>query len=163
MRIAPPSLSFHHSSPATRDFQSSISVEAVSYGYAGPLSPTAPVLCHGPALWSPPSGSGGGDSPTHAPLQLTSPSSPSRRYPDVSSVSSRVSVWSPRSRPGRSCRGYNIPHWIAYQEVMYPLGKQSNVVYRIPCSCGQVYIGETTRSTGRRPQCWTMAEDRSCR
>ena len=24
-----------------------------------------------------------------------------------------------------------------------PLGKQSNVVYRIPCSCGQVYIGET--------------------
>ena len=26
-----------------------------------------------------------------------------------------------------------------------PLGKQSNVVYRIPCSCGQVYIGETKR------------------
>ena len=24
-----------------------------------------------------------------------------------------------------------------------PLGKQSNVVYRIPCSCGQVYIEET--------------------
>ena len=24
-----------------------------------------------------------------------------------------------------------------------PLGKQSNVIYRIPCSCGQVYIGET--------------------
>ena len=23
------------------------------------------------------------------------------------------------------------------------LGKQSNVVYRISCSCGQVYIGET--------------------
>ena len=26
-----------------------------------------------------------------------------------------------------------------------PLGKQSNVVYRIPRSCGQVYIGETKR------------------
>ena len=26
-----------------------------------------------------------------------------------------------------------------------PLGKQSNVVYRIPCSCSQVYIGETKR------------------
>ena len=26
-----------------------------------------------------------------------------------------------------------------------PLGKQSNVVYRIPCSSGQVYIGETKR------------------
>ena len=26
-----------------------------------------------------------------------------------------------------------------------PLGKQSNVVYHIPCSCGQVYIGETKR------------------
>ena len=26
-----------------------------------------------------------------------------------------------------------------------PLGKQSNVVYRIPCSCGQVYIRETRR------------------
>ena len=26
-----------------------------------------------------------------------------------------------------------------------PPGKQSNVVYRIPCSCVQVYIGETKR------------------
>jgi len=26
-----------------------------------------------------------------------------------------------------------------------PVGKQSNVVYSIPCSCGQVYIGETKR------------------
>ena len=76
-----------------------------------------------------------------------------------------------------------------------PLGKQSNVVYRIPCSCGQVYIRETKRrletrlkehrdacekgwwrsqlyrsmrgritiqSTGRRPQYWTTAEDKSC-
>ena len=24
-----------------------------------------------------------------------------------------------------------------------PLGKQSNMEYRIPCSCGQVYIGGT--------------------
>ena len=28
---------------------------------------------------------------------------------------------------------------------MLPVGKQSNVVYSIPCSCGQVYIGETKR------------------
>ena len=39
-----------------------------------------------------------------------------------------------------------------------PLGKQSNVVYRIPCSCGQVYIGETkrrleTRLKGHRDAC----------
>ena len=26
-----------------------------------------------------------------------------------------------------------------------PIGAQSNVVYRIPCSCGQVYIGDTRR------------------
>ena len=26
-----------------------------------------------------------------------------------------------------------------------PLGKRSRVVYQIPCSCGQVYIGETIR------------------
>ena len=35
---------------------------------------TAPVLCHGPALWFPSSGSGG-DSPTLALLHLISPSS----------------------------------------------------------------------------------------
>ena len=39
-----------------------------------------------------------------------------------------------------------------------PLGKQSNVVYHIPCSCGQVYIGETkqrleTRLKERRDAC----------
>ena len=66
MRIAPPSLPPHHSGPATRDFQSSISVEALFH------------RCH----------------------------------LDVQA---------------------NI------------VGKQSNVVYRIPCSCGQVYIGETKR------------------
>ena len=26
-----------------------------------------------------------------------------------------------------------------------PMGKRSKVVYRIPCSCGKVYIGETRR------------------
>jgi len=49
----------------------------VSSGCAGPPSPTAPVLCHGPILWSHPIGLGD-DSPMHAPLQLISPSSPSR-------------------------------------------------------------------------------------
>ena len=43
VRIAPPSLPPHQSGPATQD----------SSGCAGP------VLCHGPALWSPPSGSVG--------------------------------------------------------------------------------------------------------
>ena len=81
MRIAPPSLPPHHSGPATRDFLSSISVEALFHRChldvhcARPPSPTTPVLCHGPVWWSPPSGSGGG-APTHAPLQPTSPSSP---------------------------------------------------------------------------------------
>ena len=61
-------------------------------------------LCHGPALWSPPSGPGGG-SPMHAPLQLTSPSPPSQRHPSVTSVSSPVSVWSPRCRPKPQLQG----------------------------------------------------------
>ena len=45
-----------------------------------------PVLCHGPALWSPPSGSHG-DSPTHVLLQLTFPSSSSRRHLGIPSFS----------------------------------------------------------------------------
>ena len=48
-------------------------------------SPTAPVLYHIPALWSPPRGSGGGY-PMHASLQLTSPSSLSRRHLSIPSV-----------------------------------------------------------------------------
>ena len=57
VKIAPPSL-LHHSGSATRDFQSSISVEALLRGYhldawAGSSS-TAPVLCHGPVQLSPP-------------------------------------------------------------------------------------------------------------
>ena len=68
----------------------------VSSGCADPPSPTAPVLCHGPALWSPPSRSDG-DSPTYAPLQLTFPSSPFCRHLDVPSVLSPVFIWSPIS------------------------------------------------------------------
>jgi len=92
----------------------------VSSECARPPSPT-PVLSHHQVRWSPPSGLGG-DAPTHAPLhaQLTSPSSPSRRHLGVPSVSSPVFVWSLQCRLGCSCRGYNIPHWIVYQEVMYP-------------------------------------------
>ena len=56
----------------------------VSSEYARPPSPTAPVLFHGPALWSPPSG-WGGSSPMHAPLQPTSSSLPSCRHLDVPS------------------------------------------------------------------------------
>ena len=77
MRIAPPSLPPHHSGPATRDFQSSISVEALLRGYhldvQGLLRQlTLRVLSHGPVRWSPPSRSGGGF-PTHAPLQPNFP------------------------------------------------------------------------------------------
>ena len=47
-------------------------------GCAGPPSPTAPVLHHGPALCFPPSWLDG-DSPMHGLLQLTSSPSPSHR------------------------------------------------------------------------------------
>ena len=62
-----------------------------------------------------------GCSSTHALLQPTSPSSLSRRYPGVPSVSSPVSVWSLRCRLGSSWRVYGILHSIAYQEVMSTL------------------------------------------
>ena len=32
------------------------------------------------------------------------------------------------------------------KDTLLPLGKQSNVVYRTPCSCGQVYIRETRQA-----------------
>ena len=52
--LAPHSLSPHFSGPhATMQFQFSISVvEAVLWGCAGPPSPTALVLCHGPVVSS---------------------------------------------------------------------------------------------------------------
>ena len=31
-----------------------------------------------------------------------------------------------------------------------PIKKQANVVYEVPCTCGQVYIGETRRRLGTR-------------
>ena len=53
----------------------------------------------------------------------------------------------------RVCRKFNIRVVFKSRRTLHsrltkvkdtlPLGKQSNVVYRIPCSCGQVYIGET--------------------
>ena len=55
----------------------------------------------------------------------------------------------------RVCRKFNIrvvfkSRWtlcsmLTKVKDTLPLGKQSNVVYCIPCSCGQVYIGETRR------------------
>ena len=130
VRIVPPSLPPHHSGPATRDFQSSISVEStlpqVSSGCARPPSPTTPVLCHGPVRLSPPSGSGGG-APTCVPLQLTSPSSPSRRHLGVPSASSPVSVWSLRCR-----LGWTLRSMLTKVKDTLPLGKQSNVVISYP-------------------------------
>ena len=118
VRIAPPSLPPHHSGPATRDFQSSISVEALFYRCHLDVQ----GLLHQQLLSSAMVQYGGsaGGAPIHVPLQLTSPSSPSRRHLGVPSASSPVSVWSLRCRLGCSCRGYDIPHWIVYQEVMYP-------------------------------------------
>ena len=31
-----------------------------------------------------------------------------------------------------------------------PIEKQANIVYEVPCTCGQVYIGETRRRLGTR-------------
>ena len=124
VRIAPPSLPPHHSGPATRDFRP-------SSGCARPPSPTTPVLCHGPVRWSPPNGSGGG-APTHVPLQLTSPSSPSRRHLGVPSASSPVFIWSLRCRLGRSCRGYDLPHWIVYQGRMQMVIPQTSSTMPLP-------------------------------
>ena len=69
-------------------------------GYAGPPSPVAPVHCHSSAPMSPPTGSGGSSS-MHILLQPTSSSLPSQAHshPDVSSVSSPVSVSSVQCRP----------------------------------------------------------------
>ena len=125
VRIAPTSLPPHHSSTATRDFQSSISVEALLWGchldvqglFHQQLLSSTCCACHVPALWSP--SWSDSDSPMHAPLQLTSPPPPSCRHLSPS-VLSPVSVWCPWCRPSHSCRGYDIPLWIAYQEVTYP-------------------------------------------
>ena len=115
MRIAPPSLPPHHSGPATRDFQSSISVEELFHSCHLDVQ----VLLH-QQLLSSAMFQYGGLPVDRVVLLLTSLSSPSRRNVGVPSASSPVSVWSLRCRLGRSCRGYDIPHWIVYQEVMYP-------------------------------------------
>ena len=120
-KVGPPSLPSYHISPATRDSDLHLGWNAslkVSSGCAGSLSPTAPVLYHGPLLWFSPSGSGGGPS-MHGLLQPSSPLSPSHKHLNVPLVLSLVSVWSLRCKCGHSCRGYDIPHWIAYQEVMH--------------------------------------------
>ena len=55
----------------------------------------------------------------------------------------------------RVCRKYNIREVFKSVQTLrsmltkvkdtLPLGKQSNLVYRIPCSCSQVYFRETKR------------------
>ena len=60
----------------------------------------------------------------------------------------------------RVCRKFNIrvvfkSGWTLHSMLTkvkdtLPPGKQSNVIYRIPCSCGQVYIGETKRKLETR-------------
>ena len=60
----------------------------------------------------------------------------------------------------RVCRKFNIRvvfksgqtlcSMLTKVEDTLPPGKQSNVLDRIPCSCGQVYIGETKQRLGTR-------------
>ena len=75
------------------------------------------------------------------------------------SFSFSYSYFASQKQPGkdirRVCRKFNIRVVFKSGQTLrsmltkvkdtLPLGKQSNVVYRIPCSCGQVYIGETKR------------------
>lgn len=60
----------------------------------------------------------------------------------------------------RICRQYNIRTlfqsastlcgWLMQVKDQDPLEKHSNVVYKVPCSCGWVYIGETKRALETR-------------
>ena len=81
VRIAPPSLPPHHSGPATRDFHSSIPVEALLWGSFTNSS------C--PLPWSSSVVSSDGDSP------MACSATASRKHLGVPSLLSPVSVWSP--------------------------------------------------------------------
>ena len=97
VRIAPPSLPPHYSCQATRDFQSSISVEALFHKYllssvmvqhCGLLPVDQVVVSHACSAT--------------ADFSVTPLSQASQCTFSL--------VWSPQCRPGRSCRGYDIPH-----------------------------------------------------
>ena len=112
MRIAPPSLPPHHSGPATRDFQSSISVEALFHR----CDLDVQGLLH---------------------QQL------------VSSAMVQYGGLLPVDREASRC-SFTLRLMLTKVKDTLPPGKQSNVVYRVPCSCGQVYIGETKLSLETR-------------
>ena len=67
------------------------------------------------------------------------------------------------------CRKFNIrvvfkSRWTLHSMLTIvkdtlPIGTQSNVVYRIPCSCGQVYIRETRRRLETRPRNTGVRDD----
>ena len=112
VRIAPPSLPPHHCSPVSKDFQSSISVEALLQG----CHLDAQSLLHQQLL--PPAMI---QHKCLLPLDrvvvfqhmlhyshASSMPSSSRMCPSVPSVLSPVSVSSLQCRPGHSYRGYNI-------------------------------------------------------
>ena len=46
--------------------------------------------------------------------------------------------------------GWTLHSMLSNTKDTSPLGKQSNVVYRIPCSCVQIHIGETRWRLGMR-------------
>ncbi len=41
-------------------------------------------------------------------------------------------------------------HIFLKSNILYPIMTESSIVYSIPCSCGEVYIGETTRRLEQR-------------
>ena len=75
-------ISWHHRDPATRDFQSSISVETLLLGCHLDVEGLLQQQLLPPVRWSPPSGLGDG-SPTHALLQLTPYFRPLRESVDM--------------------------------------------------------------------------------
>ncbi len=56
----------------------------------------------------------------------------------------------------RACRDFDIKttfksvtHLTKVKDTI-PITTESSILYSIPCSCGKVYIGETTRRLGQR-------------
>ena len=71
---------------------------------------------------------------------------PTVHLPYVASVSERIR---------RVCKDFNIRALFRSRPMVHsllakvkdplPMEKQANVVFKVPCTCGKVYIGETTR------------------
>ena len=81
-----------------------------------------------------------------APLLQTSPVSLSGRPLGVLSVWSPAFSWSHQCSSCHNCRGSGTLRSVLTKvKDPLPMEKKAKVVYRIPCSCGKSYIGETKR------------------